>query len=87
MSVSKRKSYKNRVDAREFVKAWMQSKTIYEVASRLNLQVQSAAQRGKKYMEKGIKINNLPLGGMGRGNGPRINISYLNDMIKSLSTW
>jgi hypothetical protein len=29
----------------------------------------------------------LPLGGKGRGNGPRINISYLNDMIKSLSTW
>lgn len=87
MSVSKRKTYKDRVDSREFVKAWMQSKTIYEVASRLNLQVQSAAQRGKKYMEKGIRINNLPLGGKGRGNGPRINISYLNDMIKSLSTW
>lgn len=85
MSVKKRKPYKDRVDSREFVKAWMESKTVYEVARKLNLQVQSAAQRGKKYMEKGIKIKNLPLGGMGKGNGPRINISALNEMIKNLA--
>jgi len=85
MSVKKRKPYRDRVDSRAFVKAWIESKTIYEVAKKLNLQVQSAAQRGKKYMEKGIKIKSLPLGGPGKGHGERLNIAEINDMIKNFA--
>jgi len=83
MSVKKRKPYKDRVDSKEFVKAWVESKTVYEVAKKLNIHPQSAQQRGKKYIQKGIKLKNLPLGGMGKGHGPRINISELNELIKN----
>jgi hypothetical protein len=83
MSVKKRKPYKDRVDSKEFVKAWVESKTVYEVARKLNINPQSAQQRGKKYMEKGIKLKNLPYGGMGKGTGPRININELNDLIRN----
>lgn len=83
MSRKPSKKYKDRVVAEQFVKAWMESSNIYEVAEKLDLQVQSAVQRGKKYVEKGIRLKNLPLGGPGKGHGDRINIKAINEYISN----
>lgn len=64
MSKKISKKYKDRIVAEHFVKAWMESSNIYEVAEKLELQPQSAFQRAKKYIERGICLKQLPLGGV-----------------------
>lgn len=85
MSKKPSKKYKDRVIAEKFVKAWMESSNIYEVAEKLDLQVQSTVQRGKKYVEKGIHLKKLPLGGPGKGHGERLNIKAINEYIKNFA--
>lgn len=81
MSKKISKKYKDRIVAEHFVKAWMESSNIYEVAEKLDLQPQSAFQRAKKYIERGICLKELPLGGPGKGHGERINIKAINEYI------
>ncbi len=76
----------SKISPEEFVRAWLSSKTLEEVAKKTGMTYAAVGTRARKYLKQGVELPRLEKRASGRGGIPRLDIQGLNELIELATT-
>lgn len=74
--------FRSRISPEEFVRAWVSSRTISEVATKTGLRASAVAQRARAYIRKGVALPKLERN-QNSYIRPSLDISGLNRLVRA----
>lgn len=76
-------NFQSRVSPADFVRVWLSSRTLEEVAQKTGLKVSAVGQRARSYIKKGVQLPPLQKATSRFRPVPKIPVQDLNDLIYS----